>query len=175
MTTDQYFTLPSSLQRMELEYGMVREPPAPSFGHQSLVTRLGALLYLHVSERGLGAVCVAPIDVVLDREAALVVQPDIVFVATDRLHIVRNRVWGAPDLVVEVLSPGTTRGDRTTKLDWYRRYGVAECWYVDANARHVDVIFLKSHPEVSTRFSGDACMSSGVLPHWSLTTAQVFD
>lgn len=174
MTTSEYFKLRPSLRRMDLEYGVVREPPSPLFGHQSLVTQLGALLYMHAHEHTLGEVCVAPIDVVLDREAALVVQPDILFVAADRLHIVRDRVWGAPDLVVEVLSPGTARRDRTTKLDWYRRYGVAECWYVAPKARQVDVISFKSAPETTTRFAGEASMTSRVLPHWSMTMTQLF-
>lgn len=57
--------------------------------------------------------CVAPLDVVLDETAALVVQPDVVFISRDRLGIIRNQVWGAPDLVVEVASLGTAERDRS--------------------------------------------------------------
>lgn len=174
MTTSEYFKLPATLDPMELEYGVVREPPAPAYGHQSLVTQLSALLCQHVREHGLGEVCVAPVDLVLDRDAALVVQPDIVFVAADRLHIVRDRIWGAPDLVVEVVSPGTMRRDRTTKLNWYRRYGVAECWHVAPTTRHVDVFRLKDHPETRTRLTGNASMTSGALPRWSMKLTELF-
>jgi len=65
--------------------------------------------------------------VVLDRERALIVQPDVLFVAHDRLSIIRDQVWGAPDLVAEVLSIGTEAHDRIDKVAWYRQYGVREC------------------------------------------------
>jgi Uma2 family endonuclease len=107
--------MPESLQPMELVYGRVREPPSPRYGHQSVVTHLAALLDQHVRQHDLGKVCVSPMDVVLDDAAALVVQPDIVFVATPHLDRIRERIWGAPDLVVEVLSRGTAKRDRTTK------------------------------------------------------------
>ena len=60
---------------------------------------------------GLGRVLVSPVDVVLDEKKALIVQPDIVFISRERIGIVRDRIWGAPDLVIEVLSPGTRRRD----------------------------------------------------------------
>src|SRR5438046_4360612 len=69
LSVDDYFRLPESLRPMELSWGQVREPPAPKYGHQSAVTHLGALLDRHVRERGLGEVCVSPVDVVLDRYA----------------------------------------------------------------------------------------------------------
>src|SRR5262245_38625893 len=100
-----YFRLPETLPPMELVYGRVREPPGPRYGHQSAVTHLTALLDGHVRRYALGAVCISPIDVVLDRDGGLVVQPDIVFIAAERMQIVRNRIWGSPDLAVEVLSP----------------------------------------------------------------------
>jgi Uma2 family endonuclease len=159
---------------MELVYGVVREPPAPRYGHQSQLTRLASLLIAHVEGYDLGDVCVAPVDVVLDEDKSLVVQPDIIFVARERLHIIRERVWGPPDLVVEVLSPRTAHRDRTTKLDWYRRYGVAECWLVDTKRRSVDVIGLRPAPERHSRFSGDAPMTSGVLTRWNTSAATVF-
>src|SRR5262245_43096662 len=88
---DEYFKKPEGLRPMELVYGFVREPPAPQYGHQSVVTRLSSLLDAHVRALGLGQVCVSPVDVVLDAAAALVLQPDIVFIAGERLHIVQDR------------------------------------------------------------------------------------
>src|SRR5262245_21323555 len=104
LTVADYFELPETMSPMELVFGVVREPPAPRYGHQSLLTRLASLLHQHVTTHDLGHVAVAPVDVVLNEGASLVVQPDIVFVARPRLHIIRDRVWGPPDLVVEVLS-----------------------------------------------------------------------
>ncbi len=174
LTVYEYFERPESMRPMELVHGMVREPPAPRYAHQNVVTHLGALLDRYVREEALGAVCVAPVDVVLDADEALVVQPDIIFVATDRLAIVRDRVWGPPDLAVEVLSPRTARRDRTIKLGWYRRYGVGECWLVDVAARRVEVIEFRTTPERRMRFAADDVLRSGVLPRWAIPAKEVF-
>ena len=175
LTVASYLEKPESTRPMELVYGVVREPPAPRYGHQALLTHLGALLDRHVRERGLGEVCVSPVDVVLDEPAALVVQPDVIFVAADRLSIVRDRVFGPPDLVVEVLSPGTARRDRTTKLGWYRRYGVRECWLVDARKRSVEVIDLRAEVEGRRTIAGDEPLRSAVLPDWTIPVSELFD
>jgi Uma2 family endonuclease len=173
LNVNEYFRRPESLRPMELVYGIVREPPAPRYGHQSVVTRLTALLHAHVRERALGQVCVSPVDVVLDRYAALVVQPDIVFVAQERLHIIRDRIWGSPDLVVEVLSLRTAVHDRTTKLRWYRRYGVRECWLVDPRHASVEIRPLSrgARPHV---YSGAAPLRSTVLSDWTVSADAVF-
>ena len=175
MGVDEYFRMPETLRPMELEFGFVRQPPAPAFGHQSVVTALTALLKTHVDRRGLGVVCVSPIDVVLDRAGALVVQPDIIFVAAGRREIIRDRVWGAPDLVVEVHSPGTKRRDRTKKLHWYRRYGVRECWFVDPVARSIEVLECQAKPIQRTTFAGTERIVSAVLPEWPVAAGNVFD
>jgi len=170
----EYLDGPESLARRELIFGLVREPPAPRFGHQTVLTRLAALLDAHVRERALGRVCVAPVDVVLDREAALVVQPDLVFIAADRLALADDRIWGAPDLVVEVLSPGTARRDRTTKLAWYERYGVRECWLVDPQEWSVSVVDLAPGRARRRIYAGNRRMRSRVLPAWDLPAARMF-
>jgi Uma2 family endonuclease len=166
--------MPETVRRMELLHGVVREPPAPKYGHQSLITHLTALLDVHVRSRGLGQVCVSPVDVVLDEEDALVVQPDIIFIRKERLHIVRARVWGAPDLVVEVLSFGTTRYDRTTKLGWYRKYGVQEEWIIDTQTGSIEVVALQTDPPNRETFTADDPIRSRVLPDWDFSAEQIF-
>lgn len=172
MTVAEYFRQPETMRPMELVYGVVREPPAPNYGHQTIVTRLTVLLDEHVRAHRLGQVCVSPVDVVLDEERALVVQPDVVFIAKDCLDIARDRIWGAPDLVVEVLSPGTSKRDRTTKLGWYRKYGVKECWFVDPKHRQIEVIALSGSRLRRKRFVQR--VQSTVLPTLSVSVAQVF-
>lgn len=174
LSVDEYFRMPESLRPMELVWGRVREPPAPRYGHQSVVTTLAALLYRHVSDHGLGQVCVSPIDVVLDHEKALVVQPDIVFVAAPHLDRIRERIWGPPDLVVEVVSRGTARRDRTTKLAWYAHYGVTECWVVDPLYHFVEVVDLQRQPPVWVRYEGDLAVRSRVLTQWDMTADAIF-
>jgi Uma2 family endonuclease len=154
---------------------MVREPPAPLCPHQAVVTRTLVLLAVHVRMRGLGHVLVAPTDVVLDEAKALVVQPDLLFVSRERAAIVRDRVWGAPDLVVEVESPGTVRRDRTTKLRWYRTYGVRECWLVDPIRQAVTVVIFRGEARpLRRRHAGAQVVRSEVLPGFGVTAEEFF-
>jgi Uma2 family endonuclease len=174
LNVDAYLAMPESTRPMELVYGYVRQPPSPLYGHQDAVTRLTALLYRHVRERQLGRVCVAPIDVVLDQERALVVQPDIIFIAKEREGIIDGRVRGAPDLVIEVLSRGTATYDCITKIGWYRQYGVRECWLVDERHQRIDVTDLTG-ASTGVPFTGDQEMVSSVLPAWTLAAATIFE
>ena len=170
-----YLDQPATLRPIELVYGIVREPPAPRYGHQVVVTHLGALLDQHVRDHGLGEVCVSPVDVVLDAVKALVLQPDIVFLTASRKHLVGGRLWGAPDLVVEVLSPGTARRDRTTKLGWYREHGVREYWLVDPQSASVEVVDLTTRRARRRTFAGRSRMQSAVLPTWAVPADRIFE
>jgi len=174
ISTCDYLADAETTRRRELVYGVVREPPAPFYNHQHLLTRLAVLLSAHVDERGLGEVCVAPVDVVLDARRALIAQPDLVFIAARRLDIVDEQIWGAPDLVVEVLSPGTARRDRTTKLGWYRKYGVREYWLVDPAAESIAVVRLLLRPIRRRVFQGRAVLRSSVLRELRLPVRAVF-
>jgi len=131
-----YFALPDE-PRCELLYGRLLVTPAPSVRHQDVVLRLAAILLAHERSRG-GRTIVSPVDVVLAEHT--VVQPDVVFVRAERERIVRDRVEGAPDLVVEVLSPGTARRDLGEKLRLYAEAGVGEYWIVDPTARTFELL-----------------------------------
>ena len=168
MTTDGYLDGPETLKRRELVWGVLREPPSPFYGHQRVVTDLAVLLQQHTRVRGLGQVCVSPIDVVLAGPNALILQPDIVFISTARLGIVRNQIWGAPDLVVEVLSPGTAAYDRRRKLGWFKQYGVIECWFVDPGSRKITVHGLAERPATKSVCGEREFVRSGVLPELEL-------
>jgi Uma2 family endonuclease len=170
-TVDEYFAFPESNRPMELVYGYVREPAMPTFGHEAILLRLAELLRGHVREHKLGEVCRA--DVVLDREAELVVQPDLLFVSAERMGIVSDRVWGAPDLVIEILSPGTEHRDRTLKLAWYRRYGVKEYWLVAPRDRRVEIV--DGTTGTTQSFSGDDEIRSSVLPNLALMVKACFE
>ena len=173
MKTLEYLAGPEDLRRRELVFGVVREPPAPRYTHQAVVTRLTTLLAQHVHEHKLGMVCVSPIDVVLDEEKALILQPDVLFIRTERMEIVRDQVWGAPDLVVEVASLGTKRYDSTTKIDWYGTYGVRECWLVDAQACALTVVNFERE-RATHSFVGTKRIASTVLPDFCLPANQCF-
>ena len=176
INVEEYFQGAETLRPMELVHGIVREPPAPRYGHQSLVTRTTVLLDQHVRQHGLGTVCVSPIDVVLDRDRALVVQPDIIFVSVERASIIRDRVWGAPDLVVEVLSRRTAVRDQTQKLGWYRQYGVGECWFIDPKDRTIEIVDCASTTVEHQRlYERAAVIQSRILPALNFRAEEFFE
>jgi Uma2 family endonuclease len=131
-----YLALPDE-PRCELIFGRFYVTPAPTRLHQFLVTRLGRL-FDEIAEATGGLALVAPLDVRLADHST--VQPDLVYFALKHTDRVGNSVEGAPDLVVEVLSPGTGRRDRGEKLRLYAESGVREYWLFDPALRQVDFL-----------------------------------
>lgn len=126
-------------KRYELLDGDLVMTPAPGTAHQRVSRNLTMLLGRSVELTGAGEVFVAPYDVVLSDVD--VVQPDLLFISNERAHIITDEnVQGAPDLVVEILSPSTADRDRTFKRALYAKHGVKEFWLVDTDARTVTVL-----------------------------------
>jgi len=171
---DEYFDLPETNRPQELRFGVLREPPAPGYHHQIIVGELYERLMRHVRRRKLGRVVLSPVDVVLDMQNALVVQPDLVFISRGRLGIATQRVWGAPDMVVEVLSKTNRRHDSTTKVQWYKKYGVRECWLVDPDNRMIDVLDLTPAEYTVRVFLERQWVRSAVFPRLRLRGMDVF-
>jgi Uma2 family endonuclease len=175
VTTDEYLYETEETNRpRELAYGILREPPAPFFSHQEVALRLARIWSDHAESRALGRVAIAPVDVILDRDRHLIVQPDVLFIAANRLSIIRNQVWGAPDLVAEVLSPGTRSYDHDEKQDWYQRYGVREYWLVDLKSETVTIIDFTSAEPVERRAKGNEALRSSVLPQLQASPVVLF-
>ncbi|HDD44916.1 MAG TPA: Uma2 family endonuclease, partial [Candidatus Desulfofervidus auxilii] len=100
------------------------------------------VLRVFVKENALGKVYFAPLDVVLSEID--VVQPDIMFISKERLNIITERnIQGAPDLIVEIISPSSEYKDRVIKRKLYSKYGVKEYWLVDIEKKEVEVMSLK--------------------------------
>lgn len=137
VTTAEYLATPETVLPRELAYGVLRAADAPSTARQRVLGDLFLALAPWVRAREIGEVLLAPIDVVLDRDQALIVQPDLVFVSTERASIVTERIDGAPDLAVEILSPRPRVGSVEERVAWFSRYGVRECWLVSQPHRRV--------------------------------------
>ena len=162
MTTNEYlYDTEETRRKRELHLGILREPPAPFWRHQQLVLRIARVLGDHVDAQRLGRVAVAPVDVILDADRALIVQPDVLFISEARTSIIRNQVYGAPDFVVEVL-PGRNHPADRFKLRWYREYGVRECWLVDTLNSRVSVFTFG--PDTETAYAGETTIRSTVFP-----------
>ena len=140
MTTAEYFTTPESLLPTQLDHGRFMAREAPTIWHQDAVGNIFLALRTHLAASGEGKAWVAPVDVVLDYERAVIVQPDVVVVTSARMPIVTSRINGAPDLVVEVLSPHPRVGQVHERLNWFARYGVRECWVVHLEGPRIEVL-----------------------------------
>jgi len=136
-TIKDYMELPEGTPYQLVEGELIMSP-APSFEHQRVSGRLFRKLQTSIEDLGLGIVVYAPIDVYLDEENAY--QPDIVVVLKDSKARVEERgIFGAPDVVVEILSPSTAYYDLTEKKDVYERVGVKEYWIVDPKRKTFEI------------------------------------
>jgi Uma2 family endonuclease len=175
MTTIEYLQTPETVLPRELAYGVLRVADSPVVRHQRVVRDLTIALSAFTREQRLGEVLAAPMDVILDYDASLIVQPDLLFVSADRSEIVGDRIQGAPDLVVDVLSPHPRIGRLDERVGWFARYGVRECWLVDvARRRMVVLAFAGGVITVRNLIAPNSAIESGVLPGFDRTPVQLF-
>lgn len=173
-TAAQYRDGPESTAKRSLIGGLLIEEPAGSDDHQGISIRLSARLYWEASRTRAGVVREAPYDVWLNPET--VVQPDVLFVSKRRAAIITQKgIQGAPDLVVEILSPSTARLDRVQKRALYAQYGVSELWLIDPERRQIEVYrFAESRDRpVETLGIGDR-LASPILPNFEIVVADIF-
>ncbi len=173
--TDEYLRTPETLLPQELVYGFVREAAAPSAIHQRTIDALYRKLWQHLQETGAGEVWLSPLDVVLDADRDLVVQPDVSVVLREHADIVTDRIWGAPDLVIEVLSPRPRIGTVEERLGWFARYGVRECWLVHVPGSRIEVIQFRDGAMVSGMFEPAQVIRSEILPRIALRPLDVLE
>ena len=172
-TYEDYRNTPED-QRCELLDGDLVMTAAPNIAHQRVSSRLERRLAAFVEERGLGEVFDAPTDVVLSDTD--VVQPDLLFVSKERADIVTNEnVRGAPDLIVEVLSPTTAGRDWREKRDLYSKHGVREYWLADPQTEIVWVLLPNEGSlEVAAIYGDGDTLMSPTLEGLILGLGQIF-
>ena len=142
-TEADYFSLPETNRYLELSEGRLIMPPHPTRSHQAALEALYVRIRAFVDERNLGEVHVAPLPVRL--WPGKIREPDIFFISAEHRDRIGEKVCGVPDLVVEVISPGTREVDRGEKFAEYAKAGVREYWIVDPEKRTVEVFTLKGH------------------------------
>jgi len=159
MTAAEYLALPDDGYQYELIDGVVLMSPSPDFGHPNTRAELLTLLRNYLRGRGLG-VAVADTDVTLDGD--VVYRPDILFVRAANIPPGTRRLDQRPDLVVEVLSPGTQVYDLNTKRRDYQRAGIPEYWIVDYANRSIRFLRLKDGRYEDVTPSGGEFQSAAV-------------
>ena len=173
LTYDDYAKTPED-ERWELLDGELIMAAAPNMKHQSVQSNTDWHVQRFVRDRDLGRVFNAPTDVVLSEHD--VVQPDLVFVSSEREHIITDaNIQGALDLVVEILSPSTASRDWRDKLDLYARHGVAEYWLMDPISEIVWVFRLVDGTLVQVGMYGVGdTLTSPLLEGFALDLGLVF-
>ena len=161
-------------KRYELLDGDLITVPAPRTAHQRSSRKIEIPLATFVEQNDLGEVFDAPYDVVLSETD--VVQPDILFVSKERSYIVtEDNIRGAPDLVIEVLSPSTAQRDRTLKRTLYALHGVSEYWQADTDAKNVTVLTLvNGEYKVAGIYGEGQTLTSPLLPGFTLEIDKIF-
>lgn len=166
-----YFGL---FERRELIFGFVRKLGAAPVGYNRIVAILMQALVQHLKHRPAALPCALP-DVVLDSAGGLILHPAVAVVLGDRLTILRERVWGAPNVVIDVISPSSARRTKLSKARWYRKYGVQEYWLVDLRSRSLDVLdFEATTLDIPRIYRTDRDFMSRVLPTFEPGMRSIF-
>ena len=176
LTYDDFVHFPDDGKRHELIDGEHYVTPSPNTKHQSIVFNLSGVIWGYLREHKVGVAFGSPLDVVFSDFD--VVEPDVLFVSEARRKVLTSKnVQGAPDLVVEVGSPGTRRRDELIKHQLYERFGVSEYWVVDP-----DIDLIKVYRLVDGRYTRVSeltlrardILTTPLLPGLELPLAEIF-
>lgn len=177
LTYRDFVHFPDDGRRHELIDGKHYVTPPPNIRHQRLVQRLAMAVWGYLALHPVGELFCVPVDCVLTLFD--IVEPDLVLIAHDQAEIVtKKNVRGAPALVVEVHSPGTSRRDRLQKKALYAREGVREYWMIDPDANTI-IVFRRTaeggFPMVATLHAGTAdTLTTPLLPGFALELSHYF-
>lgn len=178
INADEYYQLPEYEQHdlIQLINGEVVIGMPPILKHQAIVGEILFLL-MTIARRINGKAFTSPVEIYLDQNN--VYEPDVVFVAPDNLAITQQdekRIIGAPNLVVEVLSPSTAKFDRHEKYQAYEQHGVDEYWIVDPLHETIEVWNLGDDGRYNRHgaFADDDTFESAVLSE-SISVKTIFN
>lgn len=160
-TTEDYYALPPE-RRTELISGVFYDMASPTSVHQMIATEIWQSLKNYIRSRNGDCIpFVAPIDVCLNCDEKTMVQPDVMVVC-DREKIMNQCIFGAPDLVVEILSNSTWKKDMYLKLERYAAAGVREYWIVDPEKEKV-IVYDLSGEGFPMIYGFDSCIPVGIF------------
>ncbi len=160
----------------ELLNGNLVRRTAPSVKHQNVITNLIISMGVFNREKKMGRIFTAPIDVYFDGKNG--VQPDLIFIKTERLFIIENEdyVNGAPDLIIEVISPGSIRRDRVDKKDLFEQFAVKEFWLIDPQNKTIEIYTMENNAYRLHEFQEqEGKITSLVLEGFEIDVKDVFE
>ena len=174
LTAHDYRELPDGPPYSQLIEGELYMSPSPNWLHQQILTNLADILLHYLRKKRIGKVYFAPFDTYLTD--LNVYQPDLLFISTARTSILSPEgVQGAPDFVVEILSPRTAKYDRGAKRDIYARTGVEELWIVDPELKTVQVYRFAESPDAPiATYNEKQKFTTSIFPGLMIPVADVF-
>ena len=148
--------------------------PSPVPYHQDILRKIGFKLASFVEDKGLGTIYLSPLDVYFSDTDTY--QPDIIFISKDRLHIIgEKKIEGAPDLIIEILSPATAYYDLRIKKDTYEKSGVKEYWIVDPIQKIIEIFTNKNNKfELAVAVKAEGAIKSLLLPDLIIEAKEIF-
>src|SRR5262245_13212336 len=175
-TYQDYLNLPDDGRRYEIIEGVLYVTNAPDIDHQFTVMEIAFQIKQFVAEQKLGYILIAPFEVHLS-ETSRPVQPDVLFIKTERWPQPGAKFFeGAPDLIVEVLPPATSRVDRYIKFSAYERARVLEYWLANPKTRSVEIFSLSEGEYLQFgEFTEDEIIRSAVFEGLTITTSTLFN
>jgi Uma2 family endonuclease len=168
--------LPRDGNRYELIEGELYGSTAPELIHQRTIGRLFRAFTIYLDEKPIGEILYGPGVILSDYDGVI---PDLVYLSNERRDQIATgtRIYGAPNLVIEVLSPGmqNMERDRKLKLKLYDKYGVDEYWIADTRARAIEVYRRDAGKlQFFTTFVSDETITSSLLPEFNCGVADLF-
>lgn len=172
-TVEDYLGLGEE-SRYQLINGELIMSPSPSLRHQLVLGNLYTI-FKEVSTSNSSVAILAPIDIYFDKKN--VFQPDLVLVSKERKHILSERgMEGAPDLIVEILSPSNSKYDRYEKREKYSQFGVREYWLVDPSNDSIELFHLEKNPDKPAIYQIEkGKINSIVFPELTLNLEKIFE
>ncbi len=161
------------LKRRKIIDGDMFTTPSPTCRHQIISGNIFFAFWKYLDTRAIGETAFAPLDVILSDYD--VVENDLLFILNEHRNIIQDWIRGAPDLVIEILSPITEATDRGVKLKVYARFGIPEYWIVDPEQRAVEVYRLAQQASGPSQVLHEQeTLTSPLLPGFVLEVGTIF-
>lgn len=172
-TAEDYLKLPQGAP-YQLIGGKLIMNPSPIPYHQEISRKLSQKIGSFIEENNLGTLYYAPLDVILGEQEAY--QPDIIFISNDNANIIGEKnIQGAPDMVIEILSPETAYYDLREKFRVFEERGVKEYWIVDPGLKKIEIYENQDKKfKIYSEAEGEGVVSSKLLDGLSISLIEIF-
>ncbi|MBF0567152.1 MAG: Uma2 family endonuclease [Nitrospirae bacterium] len=149
--------------------------PSPFGKHQKVIQKIAWEILSYLKKHDLGELYWAPFDVILEEGQARL-QPDLFFIRKENMAIFQDWIRGVPDMVCEIVSPGTYKRDTITKKEIYEKYGVPEYWLVLPELKIIEVLTIEeSKYKLYSYAEGDGVVTSKVIDGLTVNVKDIFE